>query len=318
MVLATKDYTHFLNLDLKWYNGQNMTANKNFFYFLLFLSMVAWGGSWVNMKILVDYDDPFNLIFIRFGIAAIAMIPIIYLLGHSFKIDLKSLVVSILAGICLISYMFCFYYGTKYGTASLGGAMVTTMIPIITFVILIFLRKRKAGAKDMFALFLGALGVGTMLNVWKFDMQSILAVQNLYYVSAAFLWAILTIISAKSKISPIVFTFYLYVMSSFIDAALFVKFDEIGSFDKIFWINMILISFGATVFANAIYFLGVEKLGAAEVSSFVFLVPFCAILLSFIFLSEDIKVSIVVGTVLTLWAVKLLNNIKIFKFKSVR
>ncbi|ANE35930.1 putative membrane protein, putative permease (EamA domain) [Campylobacter iguaniorum] len=289
-----------------------MSLGKNIFYVLLFISMVFWGGSWVNMKILVNYSNPFDLIFIRFGISALAMIPVILAMKHSFKIDLKSLFVAILTGFCLVFYMFCFYYGTKYGTASLGGAMVTTMIPIITFVFLAILGARKVSKKDGFALLLGALGVLVMLRIWEFNTANLLAPQNIYYILAAITWAILTIISAKSKISPIVFTFYLYIATSLIDAVLFVKFDEIsfGEFDYIFWINMALISLGATVFANAFYFLGVTKLGAAEVSSFVFFVPFSAIILSYSFLGEKIGASIIIGTVLTILAIKILNNIK--------
>lgn len=79
---------------------------------------------------------------------------------------------------------------------------------------------------------------------------------------------------------------------------------------------MLSISILASTFANTIYFLGIEKLGASEVSSFIFLVPFAAITLSAIFLQEEITYSIVIGTILTLIAVKILNNIKIFRRKE--
>ncbi|MCD8545079.1 MAG: DMT family transporter [Sulfurospirillum cavolei] len=86
-----------------------------------------------------------------------------------------------------------------------------------------------------------------------------------------------------------------------------------ASFDRVFWINIALISLAASTFANTIYFLGIEKLGAAEVSSFVFFVPFSAIILSALFLDEKLDVFIILGTVLTLYAVKLLNNITLLK-----
>lgn len=291
-------------------------VNKNLFFFLLFLAMVAWGGSWVNVKVLGHYVSAFEMIFLRFGITAITMVPIIIWLKHSFKIDLKSFGLVILVALALIFYNKYYYLGTKFGTASLGGAMVTTMIPILTFILLAFMGVKKVSSKDLFALGLGAVGVLTMLHIWTFDLARILVIQNLYFFLAAILWAILTIISSKStKISPIVFTFYMYIITVVLDWALFVDVSAIpfASFDSIFWINTILISLAASTFSNTIYFLGIEKLGAAEVSSFVFLVPFSAIGLSAIFLNEKVDFFIIIGTVLTLYAVKLLNNITILK-----
>ena len=291
-------------------------ANKNLFYVLLFLGMIAWGGSWVNVKILGNYISAFEMIFLRFGITAITMVPIIIWLKHSFKIDLKSFGLVVLVSLTLIFYNKYYYLGTKFGTASLGGAMVTTMIPIITFIFLALMGTKKVSSKDAFALGIGAVGVLTMLHIWTFDLAHILVIQNLYFIFAAILWAVLTIISSQSKkISPIVFTFYMYIVTVALDWVLFVDVSAmpLASFDTIFWINVLLISLAASTFTNTVYFLGIEKLGAAEVSSFIFLVPFSAIILSAIFLHEKIDLSIIIGTILTLFAVKMLNNITILK-----
>ena len=72
----------------------------------------------------------------------------------------------------------------------------------------------------------------------------------------------------------------------------------------------------STTFSTSIYFIGIEKLGTNEVSSFIFLVPFFAISFSIIFLNEKVSISIIIGTIMTLIAVKILNNIKIFKKKE--
>lgn len=292
--------------------------NKNLFFFLLFLSMIAWGASWVNVKIICHYIDVYEMIFMRYFISAVAMVPIIIMLKQSFKIDFKSFLLVLLSSLVLIAYMNFYYLGTKYGTASLGGAMVTTLIPINTFIILALMRTKKVTRKDTFALGLGAVGVLTMLNVWSLDNKEIFLIQNLYFFLGSILWAVLTIISSKStKISPIVFTFYMYVVmivlvwTFAIDSSIIISHE----YDSKFWINMLCMSLLSTTFANTIYFLGIEKLGAREVSSFTFLVPFAAIVLSAIFLDEKISIAMVAGTILTIVAVKMLNDIKILKRK---
>jgi len=281
--------------------------------------MVGWGASWVNVKVLSSYINEFEMVFLRFFITAITMIPIIIFLKKSFKIDLKSLLLVIVTSIAFIAYMKYFFLGTKFGTASLAGAFVTTLIPINTFLILALFKVKKVCKGDMFALVLGGVGVLTMLNIWSFGLSQIMLIQNLYFILASILWPIVTILSSKStKVSPIVFTFYLYIVTVILDLVFFVDISQLAvqNFDSIFWLNIFILTIVGTTFANTVYFLGIEKIGASEASSFIFLVPFAAILLSAIFLKEIISTSMVVGTILTLISVKILNNIKFFKVKK--
>ncbi|MGB5868077.1 MAG: DMT family transporter [Arcobacteraceae bacterium] len=290
--------------------------NKNIFSLLLVLAMLGWGASWVNAKILSNYINEFEMVFFRFSITAITIIPIILVLKKSFKVNLKTLFIAAITAMFFLAYMKYYFLGTKFGTASLGGAFVTTLIPIITFLFLVLLGTKKMNKKDIFALSLGAIGVMTILNVWQFKLDEILVIHNLYFIFAALLWPVITILSSKAVgCSPIVFTFYLYVFTTLFAGVFFIDFKEIAyeSFDSIFWINLFIISIIASTFSNSIYFLGIEKLGASEVSNFIFLVPFFAIVLSVIFLGEEIKLPIIIGTILTLFAIKILNNISFKK-----
>ena len=286
-------------------------TNKTLFYILMLVAMFAWGAAWINTKVLTSYINEFELIFIT-------MIPIILYLKKSFYIDLRSLFLVFLSAVVLL---FCMKYsilGTKLGTASLGGALVTVLIPINTFIFLSFLNKKIIQRKDVLALSLGAFGVLIMLNVFSLNADNIFTLYNLYFVLAALLWPLISIISSKSKrISPIVYTFYLYLFTSMLDAVFFVDFKTIKTedFDTVFYLNMTIIILAATTFGNTIYFLCIEKLGAKEANSFIFLVPFSAISLGAVFLDESISISIIIGTILTLIAVKLLNNIS-FKRKK--
>lgn len=285
----------------------------------MFFAMIGWGGSWVNVKILSSYINEYAVMFFRYIITAITMIPIMLVLRKKFTIDKKSFFLVIVTSIILVAYMKYFFLGTKLGTASLGGAFVTTLIPINTFLILALLGSKKIEKKDYFALLLGAIGVLTMLNVWGANFDEIFVVHNLYFILASILWPLLTIVSSKAtNISPIVFTFYMYIVTSLM-SMFFMDFSTIAyeKFDYIFYINLFAITIFASTFANTIFFLGIEKLGAANVSSFIFLVPFAAITLSAIFLKENITISIIIGTIMTIIAVKILNNIKLYKKKKI-
>jgi len=293
--------------------------NKNIFYFLLFLAMIAWGASWVNAKVLSSYINEYELIFLRNFFTIITLGPVLIVTKKYFYIDKKSLFLAVLASMVMIAYMKGYFLGTKFGTASLGGALVTTLIPINTFLIMALFFGKKIQKKDSIALFIGAIGVLTILNIWSFSYEQIFSIQNGYFLLASLLWPILTIISSKAVgTSPMIFTFYMYMITTIMVLVFFMDIDQIpfASFDTIFWVNILNLSIVSTTFATTIYFVGIEKLGTNEVSSFIFLVPFAAITLSAIFLDEKIGISIIIGTFLTIVAVKNLNNIKFKKNKK--
>lgn len=284
----------------------------------MFIAMIGWGASWVHAKVLSAYINEYELIFLRNLFTVIAMLPVLYFSKKSLRINLKSLLLAIIVAIVMILYLKFYFLGTKFGTASLGGALVTTLVPINTFILMALFFDRKIEKKDRFALILGAIGVLTILNIWSFSIEDIFTLHNLYFLVASILWPILTIISSKAtKVSPLIFSFYMYIIMIILVLIFFVDVEQLNyeSYDSIFWINILSLGIFSTAFATTIYFIGIEKLGTNEVSSFIFLVPFFAITLSIIFLGEKVHFTIIIGTVLTLIAVKILNNITIFKKK---
>ncbi|OCL84988.1 putative inner membrane transporter yiJE [Arcobacter porcinus] len=297
--------------------------NKNLFYLLIVISMILWGASWISTKALTPYINAYEMVFLRMGICFITMFPIIFISKMKFKLDLKTLTLVLLASLFLVLYSVFMFFGVEHGTGSLGGAMVPSMIPIITYIFVAILSKKTISLKHSFALILGVFGVLNMIDIWKFDTKVIFSADNIYFIVASTLWAIITIITAKStKINAFVFTTYTYLISSttlyifYIDNSIFTRVLE---FDTIFWFNIFVITVLSTTFATSIYFFGAAKYGAKEVSSFVFLVPASAIIIGSIFLGEKIEFTTIIGVIFAMIAIYILNNlsfIKIFKNKK--
>ena len=292
--------------------------NKNLFHILMIFAMIFWGASWISTKVLTNYVNEYELVFLRMGICFISMFPLIYFFKLSFKFDLKSFIFILIASVILTLYSIFMFLGVQHGTGSFGGALVTTLIPIITFILIALLNRKTISLKHSFALVLGAFGVLNMLNVWNFNLNEIFSKDNTYFLLAAFLWSILTIITSKAtKINAFVFTFYTYIVSSFTLFVFFVDgniFHKIVDFDFIFWFNMFVITILSTTFATSIYFIGATKLGAKEVSSYIFLVPASALTIGAIFLGEKITYNTIIGTIFTIIAIYILNNLNLFKF----
>lgn len=291
--------------------------SKNLFYILMVFAMIFWGASWISTKVLTNYINEYELVFLRMGICFITLFPIIYFFKFSFKLDIKSFFLVLIASLVLTSYSISMFIGLKHGSAGFGGALVTTLIPINTFIIVAILSRKTISLKHSFALLLGAFGVLNMLNIWNFNLNEIFSKDTLYFLLSSILWPILTIITAKaSKIHAFVFTFYTYIISSVVLIIFFVDtsiFERVIEFDFIFWFNLFVITILSTTFATSIYFIGATKLGTKEVSSFIFLVPATALIIGAIFLGEKITLNTVIGTVFTIIAIYILNNLSFLK-----
>lgn len=281
-------------------------------YILMILAMIAWGETWVSAKIVGEYLDADELIFWRFLFTTLGLIPILIYFKSSIKISIYTLLISIISSILLIAYNYVFFLGTKYGLASFGGVLVTTLIPIITFIFISILTKKIFKSNEIIGLLVGIIGTLIILKIWYFSIDTLFLKGNIYFLLASLLWPILTIVNSKQKSnSTLVFSFYMFAFTTFfVYIFLGCKVTNIIEFDNIFWLNMFLLSIYGTTFATTIYFITVIKLGSKLASSFFFLVPLSAIIFGAIFLDEQIELSLIIGGILTIFSVYILNQSK--------
>lgn len=276
---------------------------------LMVISMVAWGESWVSAKILNRYLDANELIFWRFFFTSLGMVLVLIFFKISLKESLRELFIAFIGGIILSCYNYFFFLGTKYGLASFGGIFVTTINPIVTFLLIALISKNNLRKDEIFGLLLGFLGAIIMLRLWRED---IFIEGNVYFLLAALTWPILTLVSSKHKMkSAILFSFYMFVFTTLIDLVILeFNLTNIFKFDSKFWLNLLLLSFFGTTFATTTYFLAVVKLGSKVASSFFFMVPLSSFIFAIIFLKERVDIALLIGGAISLVAVYFLNYIK--------
>jgi drug/metabolite transporter (DMT)-like permease len=276
--------------------------------------MIAWGISWSSIKIMSEYMPAAELVFVRYFITAASLFFTVIVLRQHFDIDKKSFFIAVLVALITVVYGYVIFLGTKLGTASLAGAFINTFSPIITFIILVCIYKRKIYKLDICALGIGFLGTMLMLGLWQFDLFKIITPYNFYFILGALLWSILTVASSKVRVNMIVFSFYMYTLTT-VFSAFFTDFDTIiNSFvDLRFWLNTLFVSVISTAIASTIFFLGVKKIGADGVSSFMFVTPVSAIGFGVFILGEKLSFFTLIGIGMAILAVYMLNRVGIFK-----
>ena len=278
----------------------------------MLLSMAIWGLSWTNAKILSDYGPSSVLAFWRFFFSSITMIPVLCLTGNDFRVTRQGMKYILTGAVFISLYNIFFFMGTAIGSASVGGIIVPTFNPIITFIISVLLLKQVVYRKDIIGLILGFAGGVIVLQAWRLSLEQMIANGNLFFLCASVSWGIMSIISGRSHahVSTLSFSFWVYTISTLIYLGATWNKDIllIFTYDWIFWVNMFFLSAGAMVFGTTVYFFGTARLGPEKASAFIFTVPVTALFFSVLLIGERLEVITMIGGILTMTAVYLINK----------
>ena len=287
----------------------------------MLISMFIWGLSWPSGKVLTQFCTPINFAGYRYIIVVITLLPILFLLKAGLVISKEGIPSVIITGILLALYSFLFFKGLSLGKAGAGGVLVTTLNPIMAYIVGIFLSRHLPSKNEILGLVLGIFASCFLLKVWD-NANNIFASGNLYFLSAAFTWAAMSKITSKGGKygSSLSFTFWQYFITLICILPL-MNFHELNNAIQIkqslFWYNMFFSSAIVTTLATTVFFYSTTRLGAEKASSFLFLVPLAAALSSWVFLDETIQFHTIVGGFLGMGAVYFINKKVVLIKKNV-
>ena len=284
---------------------------KDRLHILMCLAMISWGIAWTNAKIVNDYFSYNNLVFMRYFSSFIVFLPILLLRGKSFLMPSRITIINIaLVSFLYYLYNIYFFMGTDVGSAGKGGVFVTTINPIITFLIISLINK-SMNKTQILGVFIGALGGCIILDVFRLGIESFFIHENFYFLICAITWGVITVVMTygQKEYDSLSYIFLCYFLTSII-AFFFVDFSELttlSNYSNRFLINFFFVSIGAMCFGTSIYMYAGPRLGAVETSVFIFTVPFIAISTANIFLGEAITLNLILGGCMAIISVYLVN-----------
>jgi drug/metabolite transporter (DMT)-like permease len=280
----------------------------------MIISMFLWGLSWPSGKILTNYCSAVNFAVYRYIVVVATLFPILFFLKVSLKVKKEGIPAILASGILLAVYSYFFFKGLKNGSAGAGGVLVTTMNPIMAYLTGIIIDRRAPSKNAVIGLGLGLIAGSILLKVWS-NSGAVFASGNLYFLLAAFVWAVMSKITARGANygSSLGFTLWQYVITLLCLLPL-MNVHEFGLVlqirDSLFWGNLFFSSAIVTSLATTVYFYTTTRLGAEKASSFIFMVPMAAALSSWLFLGEKILLHTAIGGAIGIMAVYAINKRK--------
>lgn len=290
----------------------SLAKNKHFLIVGISLSMLIWGMSWPSAKVLSHYGKPLEIALIRFVFTFISLFVLLHLLKVKLSIQTKGLPSLLIASVLIALYSMLFFTGILKGMPGAGGVLVTTMTPIVSYMLALIIQKRKPSGKELIGLLIGLLAGCILLSIWNHASQ-ILQSGNLFFILSTLVWAILSRITALSFKygSPLAFSLWMYLLCILI-LTCFVDLQSIKQIlikgDTMFWGNMLFNGIVNTGIATTFFFYATSKIGAEKTSSFIYIVPFAAAISSYIAIGEIIQWNTIVGGLLGIVAVWVINK----------
>lgn len=288
-----------------------MKETQNTKYFILMIiAMLFWGVAWTAGKVAAEHSNAQVAAFWRYAVSFISIIPVVWFLKTPLKTDRVGYLYMLLAGALTSLFNYLFFAGLSHGEAGYGGTMVTSLAPIITYILSISFLGTKVSLRQVTALFIGILGAITLLRI-PFEGFGFLDVESSYFLGCAFVWSLVTVISQKasSRAHLMFYTFVVFGVTAFINmlfALPYAPFD-FEAYDAVFWMTIIFIGVIPGTFSTALYFVSAGKVGAHRTGVFMFIVPIGAIVSSWFVYGEVVALSTIIGCLLAFAAVVLFN-----------
>ena len=277
---------------------------------LLILSMFLWGGGWSALKILTNSATLETILFWRFFLMSLSFIPILIYLKQPIVLNRSSLKFVGASSVLNIAFMVSSYFGVKYGTAGAGGVIITTLAPIMTFLLVYIIFRNPLHKFQFLGITIGVIGGFIMLELN--DMSLFLNGSNIYFFLCALTWAGVTLLSQHSHqhIHPVNYSFLISLIAT---AATFIyayssDLTSVLKQGREFWLALVYLAVLGQSVATTVYFIASAKLGSQVTSSFMFLVPLFALIIAWLILDEKLETHIILGGSFSMLAVYFINK----------
>ena len=116
-----------------------MDNNKTKYFIGMIVAMLIWGVAWTSGKAAVEHTTPEIAAFWRYAISFLSILPVIWYMKTKLKTNTIGFLYMLGAGILSAVFNYLFFAGLSHGQAGYGGTMVTSIAPIITYLLSIMI-----------------------------------------------------------------------------------------------------------------------------------------------------------------------------------
>jgi len=286
-------------------------------YLKLFLTAVFWGGTFIAGRILAQEVEPYSGSFLRFLVASVCMIPLVWHFeGRLQPLQKKQVLAVFFSGMTGV-FLYNVFFLTGMQTVQAGRASVVVAsnpVLIALFAALLFRGERLTLLKTLgVALSVcGAVYVITRGSPAEI-LQGAIGRGELLIFGCVASWVSYSLIGkvVMKDVLPVSAVTYacLFGAAALLPPALFEGMaGSIGTYSMPAWLSIVYLGFFGTCLGFVWYYEGIKQIGPSKSAVFINFVPISAVIMSFFLLGETIDASLLIGAALVLSGIYLTNR----------
>ncbi|BCB05206.1 DMT family transporter [Bacillus sp. KH172YL63] len=274
------------------------------YYYLLLLTSLLWGGNFIVGKTLVEHASPGTLTILRWGIAVLCLLPMVWWKERKLILPVRSILPLALMGVTGVALFQALQFMALEKTSATNVGLISTLnmfsIAGISFIFL----KEKMNAYQFLSMLISLFGV--MLVLSKGNPEMVYSLQfnegDLYMLAAVVMWGFYSVCSkwAMKTVTPMMSILYSGIFGLLFLLPFNLQDFRVTDVDASFIQSILYTGVISTVVCMVLWNVGVNKLGPSTSGLFLNFNPVFTALLAFIFLGENMTVLQAVGSVVVL------------------
>jgi drug/metabolite transporter (DMT)-like permease len=286
-------------------------------YFKLFLTAVFWGGTFIAGRVLAQEVQPYSGSFLRFLVASVCMIPLVWHFeGRLQPLRKKQVFLVLLSGMTgVFLYNIFFLTGLQTVPASRASVIVASNPVFISFfAALLFHGERMTLLKGIGIVLSvsGAVYVISRGNPAEI-LQGAIGHGELLIFGCVLSWVSYSLIGkiVMKDIQPVSAVTYACLVgaAALLPPALFEGMaTNLTHYSLAAWLSIVYLGFFGTCLGFVWYYEGIKQIGPSKAGVFINFVPISAVVLAFFVLGETIEASLLIGAALVLSGIYLTNR----------
>ena len=289
-------------------------------WFLVIALGFLWGSSFLFVEILLDYMNPFLIVYLRVAIASIILI--FYLFFIKIDIQFSNTLIFNLFIMGLLNNVFPFLLittGQQYITGGLASILNANTSFMTILIASLFIKNEKLTRFRFIGVLIGIVGV--IITIGYENLSGIFSIEiGKFFILLSSISYAFAAIFAKIKLNNVdlklAATGMLTTSTIMLTPFMFIYENEIQNLNFISIQYSILFAIVCSVVAYLIYFKILSTTGAGNLLLCTIIIPPSSIILNAIFISEMIKFNEFMGLIVIIFGLMVLDGRVFNKIKK--
>lgn len=279
------------------------------YYVLLLATSLLWAGNFVAGKFLVTHASSMTLTDVRWAIASLFLIPIVWIREKRLLPSRKALVPLFLMGVTGVVFFNIFMFLALERTSADNVGLLSALNPVAIAIASFLILHEKMSFRQLAGMLISLVGVTVVISHgdWQQVMQFRFNTGDLFMLAAVGTWGLYSVAGkrAMQHVSPLMSTLWAGIFGVLTLLPFNLPSFQIVHPDSAFWISVLYVSIGATVIGMVFWNIGVQKVGGTKAGMFLNFNPVFTAVLAFPLLGEQMTLVQGVGTLLVICGVLL-------------